>query len=200
MSEEAGVAPRAVPAGLGFDRRRWLKFAAGSGIAALATGAGASAWLLGPPAETGGFADVRTALEWLDMLERDVGARSLTAWPLAHVLEHLAQSVEYSLDGFPELHGPLFRASVGPLAFRAFARLGRMRHDTLAPIPGAPPLSATDAVLATRRLAAALQRFEAMPEDHAFAPHFAYGALAKADYRRAHLMHLADHAREMAGG
>ena len=33
--------------------------------------------------------------------------------------------------------------------------------------------------------------------DAALAPHFAYGALDKNAYRRAHLMHLADHAREI---
>ena len=37
----------------------------------------------------------------------------------------------------------------------------------------------------------ALDRFD--KHTGALAPHFAYGALSKADYARAHLMHLANH-------
>lgn len=182
------------------NRRRWLKLAAVSGIAALAGTGAAAAWLHGSPAQIEGFPDVSTALRWLDAIERDAGARSLTPWPLAHVLEHAAQSVEFSMDGYPALRSAPFRASVGALAFRSFARLGRMSHDTLEPIPGAAPLVADDPVVAAQRLRNALDRFEAQPPRRVLAPHFAYGRLDKAEYRRAHLMHLADHAREIARG
>jgi len=46
------------------------------------------------------------------------------------------------------------------------------------------------------RLAASLRAFDA--HTGALAPHFAYGALDKPDYLRAHLMHLANHWQEMA--
>jgi hypothetical protein len=154
------------------QRRRFLRLAVGSGVALAGVGAGAL-WLGGAP-------------------------RSLTAWPLPCVLEHAAQSVEYSWQGYPEPKSPLFRSTLGPLAFRVFARRGRMSHDTREAIPGAPPLTAEDVAQQARRLANAILRFEARPEAEGFAPHFAYGVLSKDDYRRAHLMHVADHAREVA--
>jgi hypothetical protein len=182
------------------NRRRWLRLAAGSGIVALVGTGASAAWLRGslPPVE--GFADTAAAMRWLAAIERDPLARSQTSWPLAQVLEHAAQSVEFSIEGYPQLRPAPFRASLGPLAFRTFSRLGRMRHDTQEPIPGAAPLRATDPRQAAQRLAQALRRFEAQPHDHVFAPHFAFGELDRADYRRAHLMHLADHAREIGRG
>jgi hypothetical protein len=180
------------------NRRRWLRLAAGSGVVAALGGGAASLWLSAPALPIEGFRDTAAALRWLDALTRDAGARSLTPWPLAQVIEHAAQSVEYSIDGYPALRNPWFRASVGALAFRTFSRVGRMQHDTLEPIPGAPALVSTDLNQSAQRLHAALQRFEAEPERMAFGPHFAFGTLGKSDYRRAHLMHLADHAREIS--
>lgn len=178
------------------QRRRVLIGLLGAGGVALAGGAGVMYW--SDPAAIETFPDTDSALRWLESLTRNPAARSLDAWPLAQVLEHAAQSVEFSLEGYPELRSALFRHSVGPVALRVFSHRGRMTHDTREPIPGAPALSATDIPTAAARLTAALQRFEQIPNDSALAPHFAYGRLDKADYRRAHLMHLADHARLIA--
>ena len=41
------------------------------------------------------------ALRWLDRVAAAKGARTTGAWPLSAVLEHLAQSIEMSLDGYP---------------------------------------------------------------------------------------------------
>lgn len=117
-------------------------------------------------------------------------------WTLPQVLQHLAQSVEYSIDGFPELKSALFRTAVGRVAFAVFEARGAMGHSLIEPIPGAPPLGADAALLpAKARLLAALQRFES--HAGALAPHFAYGALDKGQYARAHLMHLANHWTEV---
>jgi hypothetical protein len=178
------------------QRRRALKvLLAGSGVA-LAGGAGALYW--SDAATIATFPDTDTALGWLDTLARDPSARSLEGWPLAQVLEHAAQSIEYSLEGYPALRAAWFRHSIGPVAFGVFSRRGRMSHDTGEPIPGAPALSASEVPIAAGRLVAALQRFEQTPHGFVFAPHFAYGQLDKSNYRRAHLMHLADHARLIA--
>ena len=64
-------------------------------------------------------------------------------------------------------------------------------HDLAAPIPGAAPLTASDWHAPAERLKAAITRFQA--HTGTLKPHFAYGALDKAAYARAHLMHLADH-------
>jgi hypothetical protein len=180
-----------------WSRRRWLGSALAGGAVALTGGA---LWLQGEPAPIATFPDTDAALRWLDAIARSPQAHSLSPWPLAQVLEHAAQSVEFSLDGYPQLRSALFRDSVGTLAFLAFARRGRMTHDTQEPIPGAPALVATRIDAAAARLSEALRRFEAQPATHRFAPHFAFGTLDKDAYRRAHLMHLADHAREIVRG
>jgi hypothetical protein len=123
--------------------------------------------------------------------------RTTGAWNLAQVLNHAAQSVEFSLDGFPQPKSALFQATAGTAAFALFDARGQMSHSLHEPIPGAPALPA-DAPLpeAVARLLAAFDRFEA----HAgvLQPHFAYGALDKPAYTRAHLMHLANHWAEFA--
>jgi hypothetical protein len=109
------------------------------------------------------------------------------------VLEHLAQSIEMSIDGYPQLEPAWFRASVGPLAFRLFDRRGRMRHRLDAPIPGAAALNlqAQSIEPAASRLREAMSRFE--KHTGPLAPHFAYGALDKAAFARAHALHIANH-------
>lgn len=118
--------------------------------------------------------------------------RTTGAWNLAQVMNHVAQSVEYSLDGFPQPKSALFQSTAGTVAFALFDARGQMHHPLDQPIPGAPALPA-EAPLpeAIVRLLAAFDRFEA----HAgpLQPHFAYGALDKPAYTRAHLMHLANH-------
>jgi len=120
------------------------------------------------------------------------GWRASGTWNMAQVLNHAAQSVEYSLNGFPEMKSALFRHTVGAAAFTVFDSRGAMSHSLDEPIPGAPVLAAGDALEpAIARLLKALQDFE--NHTGALAPHFAYGALDKAQYTRAHLMHLANH-------
>jgi hypothetical protein len=182
------------------SRRRWLGYAAGTGVVARARAGGASSWLSGPPAPIATIPDSDAPLAGVDALATVPAARVAGAWSLAQMLEHAALSVDFSIDGYPALRPVWFRESLGALAFRVFARRGRMQHDTDELIPGAPALSATDPHLAAQRLTAALHRFEAQPDDFRFAPHFAFGELDKARYRRAHLMHLADHARTIVRG
>lgn len=143
-----------------------------------------------------GFASLPAALATLQAL-KDEPPRATGAWDLPKVLIHAAQSVEYSLTGFPQPKAAWFRHSVGPAAFAVFSARGRMSHSLSEPIPGAPDIAAGQALgAAADRLLAALRNFEA--HTGPLAPHFAYGALDKPDYTRAHLMHLANHWQEMA--
>ncbi|MBN8503585.1 MAG: DUF1569 domain-containing protein [Burkholderiales bacterium] len=115
-----------------------------------------------------------------------------SAWSLPQMLQHLAQSIEYSMVGFPEMKSAAFRAVVGKLAFAVFNARGEMSHSLTEPIPGAPALDAQQTLAtAVQRLLDALAAFEAW--DGPLKPHFAYGELDKAQYTRAHLMHLANH-------
>ena len=136
------------------------------------------------------FADIPAALRTLETLPPT--ARMAEGWTLPQVLEHAAQSIEFSLRGFPELKSAVFRGTVGKLAFAVFDGRGRMSHGLTEPIPGAPALaSALPLPDAVARLTRALKDFDA--HTGALRPHFAYGALDKGAFARAHLMHLADH-------
>ena len=181
------------------QRRRFLKISAWSAATlAVAGGTGGTLWLNGPHASIHGFDSFAQARSWLSGLQENANAHSLTEWSLAEVLEHCAQSVEFSMTGFPLSRSPLFQGSAGRLAFAAFNRRGSMHHGLTEAIPGAPALVATDPGAAARRLLAALDAFQA----HALPlrPHFAYGELDKAQYTRAHLLHLANHAQRIVPG
>lgn len=114
------------------------------------------------------------------------------SWSLSQLLQHLAQSVEYSMAGYPEMKNAVFRAVIGNAAFAVFNARGAMSHSLTEPIPGAPALNPNTLVKdSMHRLIDALAAFEAWTGP--LKPHFAYGALDKEQYTRAHLMHLANH-------
>ena len=142
------------------------------------------------------FGSVGAALHTLGQL-RHAAPRLTGAWDLPQVLHHAAQSIEYSMVGFPVPKAAWFRATVGSYAFALFDARGQMSHALDDPIPGAPYIGpGLPLVPAIDRAFAALQAFDT----HAglLAPHFAYGMLAKPAYARAHLMHLANHWAEAA--
>lgn len=138
-----------------------------------------------------------TRLSSFDELMRAVdalpaSARATGAWTLPQVLSHCAQSITFSVSGFPSLRSGLFRATVGRIAARAFLRRGYLEHDLAAPIPGAPaPRSDLSLDAAKQELRDAIRAFR----EHSgpLAPHFAYGAVPRADYEKLHAMHAADH-------
>lgn len=114
------------------------------------------------------------------------------AWNLSQVLQHLAQSIEFSMQGFPALKGAWFRSSIGSAAFAVFNARGAMSHDLAEPIPGAPALDASQALrTSVNRLLEVMDAFAKF--NGTLRPHFAYGELTKPQYERAHLMHLANH-------
>ncbi|WP_179830501.1 DUF1569 domain-containing protein [Variovorax sp. YR752] len=137
------------------------------------------------------FSDLSHTMRTLERL-RDAPLHTRSGWDLAHVLHHAAQSIEYSLDGFPQLKPAWFRASLGAMAFAVFSARGKMSHGLEEPVPGAPTIASGQPLnAAVEHLMDALNRFER--HSGVLAPHFAYGALGKSEYTRAHLMHLANH-------
>jgi Protein of unknown function (DUF1569) len=161
-------------------------------------------FLAGSCAFAGGFAladmpkvqSLADAWRWLDRLERSGGARSTGAWPLSSVLEHLGQSIEMSMDGFPQPRSALFQRTAGATAFAFFRWRGRMTHGLDEPIPGAPALVAgADWKPSAGRLRAAISRFEG--HNGPLRPHFAYGMLDKAGFALAHSFHIANHQDEI---
>jgi hypothetical protein len=166
--------------------RRSLILAAGAAPLVLA---GCSA------AEVKTFPNIAAVLKTLESL-RAQPLKSSGAWSLPQVLEHCAQSIEFSLNGFPQMKSGLFRSTAGAAAFTVFSARGAMSHPLAEPIPGAPALAATKLEPALVRAIAAFKAFEA--HSGKLHPHFAYGELTKAEYTNAHLMHLANHWTEMS--
>lgn len=141
-------------------------------------------------------ASLDDALRWLDTLDKAAGVKTTGQWPMVSVLEHMAQSVEMSLDGFPQPKSAFFQNTAGAAAFAFFKWRGQMSHSLSEPIPGAAALHREgDWRPASTRLRAAIERFNR--HQGPLKPHFAYGALDKADFSRAHAFHIANHQDEI---
>ncbi|MFZ6658480.1 DUF1569 domain-containing protein [Undibacterium sp. TJN19] len=117
---------------------------------------------------------------------------SKTGWPPYKVFVHLAQSIEYSMTGYPEIKSAVFQQTAGSAAFYAFSVAGAMTHSLTEPIPGAPVIAETGKVSdAIAMVITALQKFEKHVGE--IKPHFAYGSLSKAEFAQAHVMHIENH-------
>lgn len=170
-------------------RRDFLKTSAVLTTAAIVPMSGCSS----APAES--RLDLATMVEYLNQLKLKTDLAFSGPWPAFATFTHLAQSVEYSMTGFPEHKSDGFKSWVGGPAFWVFKQAGAMRHDTAEAIPGAPDLDVLnrDPIAINQsitRLIEALSRFAEQSESQ---PHFAYGALSQEDYMLAHLMHINDH-------
>lgn len=138
------------------------------------------------------FASLAAAGEELARLAQAKELISGAIWGWAQTLVHCAQSIEYSMSGFPESKSRLFQRTIGAAAIGVFSWRGRMTHDLSEPIPGAPALDArADAAQAVERLRASMLNF--LQWSQPLRPHFAYGELTRQEYELAHAMHLANH-------
>ena len=139
--------------------------------------------------------DLKKVLTFLSTLPLE----SLVAegeWTLAQIFNHSAQSIEYSIDGYPQHKPEFFKETIGPLAFKAFSIWGKMTHGLAEDIPGAPQvLSSQESREALARLEQALMTFDQYQGD--LQPHFAYGTLSKQEYALAHVLHLNNHFEEI---
>ena len=118
--------------------------------------------------------------------------RNTGTWNLSQMLQHCAQSVRYSLDGYPQMFSTVFQNTAGSAAATVFRAVGRMRHDLNEAIPGASELDAALPVAESRNLLVqALQDFQ--DYTGTLQPHFAYGDLSKEAYAAAHWLHVRNH-------
>lgn len=106
-------------------------------------------------------------------------------------LIHCAQSIEYSMIGFPQNKSPLIQHTIGRMVFKKFERRGFMHHNCDKPIPGTELPAYGDTEMAIERLKTAIEKFEHY--DEALMPHYIFGKLNKKEFAHAHCMHLADH-------
>ena len=138
------------------------------------------------------FKSLGQALHALDSLVQAQALPPGTEWSWAQTLEHCAQSIEYSMTGFPQARSAIFQRTVGAAAISVFSWRGRMNHSLAEPIPGAPVLQAnSDVAQAEARLRHAVRTFQQWTAP--LKPHFAYGDLGKSAFDQAHAMHIANH-------
>ena len=138
---------------------------------------------------------IAAALKQID----DLTHKSLTstgAFTPYQMFIHCAQSVEYSMSGYPQPRPEIFQKTIGKVAFSLFSAKGEMTHPLDEPIPGAPPLeTGNDIDAALLRLRKAYTDFERY--NGVLFPHFTYGELSKEEYTIAHVMHINNHLKEL---
>lgn len=147
---------------------------------------GSSAWLMS------GYDTNRLTVEQAikDLNKVDLHANT-SGWNISQIFNHLAQSIEYSMTGYPEHRSARFKSTLGQTAFSIFSVRGKMTHNLTEPIPGAPLLNANNEKAALNRLLIALNDFKT--HRSALKPHFAYGELSHQEYTWAHVMHINNH-------
>lgn len=138
------------------------------------------------------FATLADALAELARLTQAVAFNPGATWTWSKTLLHCAQSIDYSMTGYPQAKSALFQRTAGAAAFSYFNSHGRMSHNLLEAIPGAATLDANAATAhALAALRASIDKFQKFTGQ--LKPHFAYGALNRIEYEKAHAMHIANH-------
>ncbi|MCG8670289.1 MAG: DUF1569 domain-containing protein [Pseudomonadales bacterium] len=172
-------------------KRRRLLSGALAGSTAIAVG-GSVAWLNVEASDAP--LDIDSTLAILDQLSK-ASITTIGEWNLFQIYSHCAQSVEYSMTGYPQHKSEFFKSTIGPMAFSVFSEKRKMRHGLSEAIPGAP------AIAVQGNMDQALERFKKSLIDFKnykgeLQPHFAYGPLSKAEYELAHAMHFQNHLEE----
>jgi len=137
--------------------------------------------------------EIETAFRRLEALDLNA-IESTGDWGLGRMFSHLAQGVEFSMQGYPIQKPKLFQATLGTVAFKVFDKRGRMSHGLNEPIPGevVAELSAGDGMTRLWKSLETFRDFEGPMQ-----PHFAYGGLNKAQFGKAHLLHIENHLEEV---
>jgi len=174
-------------------RRTLLKAGVGTGVL---VGAGAIGFLSLKDNSNAQFASLEEVLRFIESVPSTIQVSHSGVWNAFQTFTHIAQSIEFSLFGYPQLKSSLFRSTLGPLAFSVFSMKGASTHALDEPIPGAPVLVAQgNPYQSLRYLRGALLEFIHYRRE--LKPHFAYGELTKEEYTQAHLMHINEHFAEL---
>jgi Protein of unknown function (DUF1569) len=138
------------------------------------------------------FATLAEALTALSYMGDAAAYNPAATWTWSKTLLHCAQSIDYSMTGYPQARSALFQHTAGAAAFSYFKSRGKMSHNLLEAIPGAATLDANAATAhAVATLRKSIENFQKFTGP--LQPHFAYGALDRVEYEQAHAMHMANH-------
>ncbi|EMY79460.1 four helix bundle metalloprotein [Leptospira weilii serovar Ranarum str. ICFT] len=138
------------------------------------------------------FVSLSQVLNELETFKKLNSIQGYGSWDAGKVFLHCAQSIEYSIQGYPENKSAFFQNTIGKLVFLKFAFSQKMSHDLEAPIPGGTEIRTdTNWKESLSVLRDAVLKFQTY--DGELKPHFAYGSLSKEEYDLAHSMHIANH-------
>ncbi|MNV38270.1 hypothetical protein D3C71_1298160 [compost metagenome] len=132
--------------------------------------------------------------ELLNMYEYDV--IQTKQWPVYEILAHCAQTIEYSMTGYPQMKPKVVRNTIGRVVIKRFLKQGFMKHDLTAHVPGAAKIERQGT--AKEGIDLLLKAIDAFQEYKGpLAPHLIFGELSKEEYDRYFTMHIADHFSEV---
>lgn len=171
------------------DRRMFTKYIVSGAFLGIA--GGGYYWLNAPRDQSHLSLDLM--LDKLDALAK-APIETVGRWDAPRTFHHLAQSVEFSMSGFPEQKPQIFQRTVGKLAYKVFNARGSMSHGLDEVIPGEVVTNDGQVQDALMRLKKALLTFKDYGSE--MKPHFAYGRLSKDDYAIAHVLHINNHLEE----
>ncbi|MDX1957610.1 MAG: DUF1569 domain-containing protein [Leptospiraceae bacterium] len=138
------------------------------------------------------LSSLEEARKELESISKIKSVTTTGKWDVGQVFEHCAQSIEYSLVGYPENRSYFFRRTIGRVVLNKFLSQGYMSHNLNDPIPGAPELnSSKDFHSGLERLLRAIDSFESFRGEPKI--HFVYDSVSKSDYGKIHAMHIANH-------
>jgi hypothetical protein len=145
------------------------------------------------PMKTVVLTNLQSVLDELNILEKSKSITVPGDWDVNQVFHHCAQSIEFSLVGYPVEKTKFFQNTVGKIVLKVFLAKGSMNHSLVEPIPGAPTLPEKNPHFSSglERLRKSIQDFQNFSGD--LSPHFVYGRVSKQDYEQVHAMHIANH-------
>ena len=136
------------------------------------------------------FRTLSQAEEHLERIEKAPAYKATGLWSEAQIFDHLANSFENSVSGYPGLLPAVLRKTIGRMIFRSQQKNGFMKPGS--PNPNAPKVRAEgDAKQALKRLRKAIVQFKA--HDGEMAVHPAFDRLSKDEFSHLHAMHMANH-------
>ncbi len=116
-------------------------------------------------------------------------------WTVGQTFLHLAQSVEYSMIGYPKSEFFLIQNTLGKLMKMKFLKQGYMKHNLNSPIPGAPELGLVSELEGLNQLLTATNAFLKFNQE--LEPHFFLGKMNKSEFDFIHAMHIIEHLQSM---
>lgn len=142
------------------------------------------------------FKNLDEALAELDKIAAKHNVQTVN-WSAYRIFQHCAQTIEYSMTGYPQQKPKWLQWTIGKLAIFKFLKQGYMSHDLAAPVPGSPALQ-TEGTTAEgiAILETAIAKFKAF--DKPLQPHLFFGTLTKEEYNQYFAMHIADHLSELS--